>query len=554
MRICSPFIATVYKSSLGILFWLGSVLSADDYSDESSGCVLPTSYYGIWHFLTDQGILSTMKISKTSIDIRGRCRKAQADRYLFVDIVEHNVECWRYMFFYQKHENVILFKESRCFYDSGDEPDSGDLTDALMFTLIRVGAKSEPCPVKVPFHFNYSSDFDSTRCFSHPSSRVDICSTNHRLAFTYEPCVDPSAFDTVGWKEEIECLASWTDDHMKKRQRFVARILNSGKSGNCCLICVSYYGPSTGARDTKNILDSHKVTNGQYSSVDHLNRGSMCKSFAHWLIHDHVDRNKSKIWQTLGNKADKLLYVFRREECTIYGPNSSSNVFSVSRCVVERLVDEMFAEFIVHETIGCESFYKCIRVYRRTDQIVQLFISVPSNAESYSNLCQNENFIDPHMNTLSLTQPQTTPCPFSRGLYQADVCGRQSAEMNFGCNDPNELSLNYQCKYGVPEKFVCIGMWNDMELSYLIAQRIDDGDSYCIIFPPSQKRNIFLQIGDTCDRPVNTEKNQSTLLSLNASFQTFCDQVVSNPIALSSVARNLDVGFVVFATVLIMRL
>lgn len=42
----------------------------------------------MWYFILDKSDVASMKISNTSIDIRGECKNQLNDQYLFVDVLE----------------------------------------------------------------------------------------------------------------------------------------------------------------------------------------------------------------------------------------------------------------------------------------------------------------------------------------------------------------------------------------------------------------------------------------------------------------------------------
>lgn len=77
-----------------------------------------------------------------------------------------------------------------------------------------------------------------------------------------------------------------------------------------------------------------------------------CKSFPHWLIHDHHDHNRKRRWESLMDTT--VVHDFHRHEWIVRrnGEYDLSYNVSISVCLQENVVEDTFVEFVVHTVKG----------------------------------------------------------------------------------------------------------------------------------------------------------------------------------------------------------
>uniref|UniRef100_A0A1I8PLB2 Uncharacterized protein n=1 Tax=Stomoxys calcitrans TaxID=35570 RepID=A0A1I8PLB2_STOCA len=113
---CSKITKTVTVSKWLFMWLLFAVLSSSAHcwagrNDVPTNCTFPARWEGSW-FLS--GYQQSIHIKGSQFSYRGRCAASDGNKYLIVD----EKGCHRCLVIYEKHKNVLQYKESECEGDS----------------------------------------------------------------------------------------------------------------------------------------------------------------------------------------------------------------------------------------------------------------------------------------------------------------------------------------------------------------------------------------------------------------------------------------------------
>ncbi|XP_033235382.1 uncharacterized protein aus isoform X1 [Drosophila pseudoobscura] len=260
---------TSTKSWLGPLLMLVLATSVSGWGgrqDAPTNCTFPARWEGSW-FLS--GYQQSIHIKGSQFSYRGRCTAYDGNKYLIVD----EKGCHRCLVIYEKHTNVLQYKESECEGDSmymhqsnpsalamrssnkqsdhrgGAHPNTNghsrlsssdqyimrsndDMNDcppdfckgretlqnlcdqipgdALLYSLFRESAEPVKCPLKGPFIFTYNRGHGECKS---PVSNIESCTEESRLLLSFQAC--PDVLGTESTVEELTCLATWKDGNSR---------------------------------------------------------------------------------------------------------------------------------------------------------------------------------------------------------------------------------------------------------------------------------------------------------------------------------------------------
>uniref|UniRef100_A0A336MFF1 CSON014129 protein n=1 Tax=Culicoides sonorensis TaxID=179676 RepID=A0A336MFF1_CULSO len=227
---------------------------------KSSGCTFPSRWEGSWF---QSGVPQPIHIKGNMLSNRGKCVASDGDKYLL-----SNGGCHRCVVIYEKHKNVLQYKESECLdqYEGNANPapmpmrsilksdhnsrvggahpnmnghsrlSSSDQFlfinddsspgcknretlqflceqipgDALLFSMFKENSEPVKCPLKGPFTFTYNRGHGECK---NPISNIESCTEDSRLLLSFQACPDvPGTESTV---EELTCLATWKDGNAR---------------------------------------------------------------------------------------------------------------------------------------------------------------------------------------------------------------------------------------------------------------------------------------------------------------------------------------------------
>ncbi|KAF0293745.1 28S ribosomal protein S14, mitochondrial [Amphibalanus amphitrite] len=156
--------------SLGLQTLLVALLACHTVHTYPTECSFPEHWRGTWF---QSNVHQEIRISDKEVSSKGNCTLASQQKY-----VVHNAvgRCYKCVIFYEKHVNVIQYKESFCNPDS-KPPDLDFLCghvngDIQLYSMFRVNYRPIACPLRGPFSFSYSRGHMLQEECHQPNSRL----------------------------------------------------------------------------------------------------------------------------------------------------------------------------------------------------------------------------------------------------------------------------------------------------------------------------------------------------------------------------------------------
>ncbi|KAI1290449.1 hypothetical protein HDE_08733 [Halotydeus destructor] len=525
--------------SLAFLLFLLS--PTPSHAEHKEPCNFPSDWTGTW-FL--KGASDPIRISGNEISDKGLCKEISGDKFLVENV---NEKCVRCMVINEKHPNVLQYKETYCVpsnkrHHSLKEVCSEINGDAQLFSLFRLDTPPVKCPFEeAPYKFSYNSGRGECR---EPLSSIDSCTDDAHLLFRFQACADVDG--TESRVEELECFGHWKDgsvrylvgkvDHNTAKtdqDKFRCFVFDkmmiddaSGKSSyqiaqSGDATCDGIFSPTEGSRTMK------------LSSTDPVTPSCF---FPSWL-------SGQRHWQTLDRSQ---VYDFSKNNTFRVFNATSGTVIRTATCTREESYSAAYHEFVVHSVSGCQIGYTCIRIYKRTEHVIEI--------EGGNHLTKNKNdACYPHYYssflTLTTFSPHLKACPFD-GVYALEspgedetlwtppndkslfICSEQSVLMS-RCNSAEHMAMRSRCSSSSDEtkNFYCHGGWKENSSNYLIVSSNEDKMHYCINYDLKDGRVTKLSINSvTCPRLVaqigipviNYNQPQTASISFNLIDQGMC--------------------------------
>ncbi|XP_076054172.1 uncharacterized protein LOC143032868 isoform X2 [Oratosquilla oratoria] len=483
------------------LLMLGLILTSASAAQGS--CKFPADWEGSW-FLSGLGDSGPVVITRHNISHRGECvTLGKANRYL----VKETEDCFRCMVIIKRHANVIQYKESYCVA----EKDLRNLclaitSDAMLLSMFRVGAEPVSCPFHGPFTFTYSKGYGE--CAT-PVSQVDSCAEDSRLRFRHQACADVAGSES--YVEKLECLGSWKDgsthylvgkvDHMhangdEDRYRCFIYARNRDSDSPTWRVSQSADASCQGLSSANEGSKTMKLTK--------VNHGGRKCHFPKWLAaHKH--------WHTLDYSQSYYVYhhntSLRISNGTAPPENPEVRGHTDLRLVCHEYQDkheprnnknrkdedeprghrhqdtegEVFVTFVAHVTVGCESGFQCVRLYRRDHHVVE--VQKGDLAFSPKEACTPHYWSPARTNltTLVAAQATTRDCG-PLGQYRVPdshqtmphACPdpprpHSYSHFTVGCSTDDTLQLHPRCASESISIYHCHGLWEAEGVTYVVA-------------------------------------------------------------------------------------
>ncbi|XP_046400399.1 uncharacterized protein LOC124166762 [Ischnura elegans] len=183
------------------VFLLISLILSSAIAARQQDCRFPSKWEGTWF---QSGVRTPIVISEDRLSTKGRCIASDGDKFLVVD---DKGACFRCVVIYEKHSNVLQYKETYCHARESLPSLCSFITgDALLFSMFRVDAAPVACPFAGTFTFSYNRGHGE--CTTPPSS-VESCTQDSRLLLRYQAC--PDVYGSESTVEELLCLATWKE-------------------------------------------------------------------------------------------------------------------------------------------------------------------------------------------------------------------------------------------------------------------------------------------------------------------------------------------------------
>ncbi|XP_043863859.1 uncharacterized protein LOC6575495 isoform X3 [Drosophila mojavensis] len=416
-RSCGSNSMTSTKSWLRAL-WLTLLLATSvsgwgGRQDAPTNCTFPARWEGSW-FLS--GYQQSIHIKGSQFSYRGRCAASDGNKYLIVD----EKGCHRCLVIYEKHKNVLQYKESPPDHCKGRETLQNLCDqipgDALLYSLFRESAEPVKCPLKGPFIFTYNRGHGECKS---PVSNIESCTEESRLLLSFQAC--PDVQGTESTVEELTCLATWKDGNSRylvglvshhhaisneERYRcFVYEKISSLMGGPSMLSSKdAEYKLAQSGDATCNGLDSAEV-GSRIMSLRKPPAAERC-DFPAWF-------KGPRHWHALMGNA---VYNYHSNDGSVHiiKPNGYMETRALCEQINKQTSTEMMA--VVHYTTGCQSGFMCMMFYRRDTHVIEIQTGKP--AIRLEDACAPDHFDFNKMAyiTLLASNPEPHICPME-GLY-----------------------------------------------------------------------------------------------------------------------------------------
>ncbi|XP_063216849.1 uncharacterized protein LOC134527831 [Bacillus rossius redtenbacheri] len=486
------------------------------------GCLFPSQWSGRWF---QSGVPHLIAINTSVMETKGQCVENLNDKYIIEDKMDN---CHRCLVIYEKHPNVLQYKETYC-----DQKDSLDRLcslipgDATLISMFRSGAGATQCPFKggPPYTFSYNKG--SGEC-SQPPSIVDSCTDESRLLLRYQAC--PDVYGTESTTEELVCLASWKDGNTRYLVgKIYHAMAHSDEDRYRCFAYEKHASPGS-KHVVYNVAQSGDATcNGLLSAtegsrtmklVEVENHSTRCR-YPAWVTDHHH-------WHTLDHRhsyhfSTKNATLKITEEAAPAGGGAQEGGATVEKRVVCHTMEastERQAMLVAHLTTGCQSGYVCMVFYRRDWHVLELQISHPWT-QIPEEACMPQNFNPSALpfTTLITATPRSRQCPYLgrysvtgaaagrqhlgggagggpppaaapvRGAEGGEPCGERQQQFHtlaVGCAAADKMEFHSACGAEPVSTYSCHGSWEDNGTSYLIvspsSRKSVGARRYCFIY------------------------------------------------------------------------
>ncbi|TMW48468.1 hypothetical protein DOY81_006450, partial [Sarcophaga bullata] len=440
---CSRLSKTIAVSRWLFMWLLMAMLSTSAHcwtgrNDVPTNCTFPARWEGSW-FLS--GYQQSIHIKGSQFSYRGKCVASDGNKYLIVD----EKGCHRCLVIYEKHNNVLQYKESECEGDSmymhqtnpsamamrsvlnqktNNNADfcKGRETlqnlcdqipgDALLYSLFRESAEPVKCPLKGPFIFTYNRGNGECK---NPVSNIESCTEDSRLLLSFQAC--PDVVGTESTVEELTCLATWKDGNSRYLVGLVSHhhAISNEERYRCfvyekisSLMDLGHFsGPSMStSKDAEyKLAQSGDAT---CNGLDSAEVGSRIMSLRKPPVTERCD---FPVWF----KGPRHWHVLMGNAVYNYHTNDGSihiikpNGYMETRALCEQINKQTSTEMI-------QSGFMCMMFYRRDTHVIEIQTGKP--ASRLEDACAPDHFDinkTPYI-TLLASNPDPQICPME-GLY-----------------------------------------------------------------------------------------------------------------------------------------
>ncbi|KAG5672928.1 hypothetical protein PVAND_003016 [Polypedilum vanderplanki] len=416
----------------------------------ATNCVFPSQWNGSWF---QSGEQQPITFSGSIMSSRGRCVASDGDKFLLVN----EKDCKRCVVIYEKHPNVLQYKESECEIEQNNKPSSAAISsvirsdynsdprfqgneqyidieearnllqfyceqipgDATLHSMFKIDSEPVKCPAPLKGQFAFSYNRGNGECKS-PVSKLKSCTEDTRMMLNFQACPDVSGSEST--VEELTCLATWKDgtahyivgtlshsraiSHEERFRCFVYEKINAN----------SKHGPS---KDVEyRLAQSGDAT---CSGLENSEFGSRIMTLKKVGPSERCDFPKwfkePKHWHSLNGE---LSYnVHQKSDGTIHITKERPTQRIESRAVCEQINKQTVNEtiMVVEQTTGCNTGFLCLVIYRRDTHVVELQIgNLTSRLED---ACAPDKFDAARTlftTLLAASQSDTEICPIS-GTY-----------------------------------------------------------------------------------------------------------------------------------------
>uniref|UniRef100_A0A1W7RAD8 Uncharacterized protein n=1 Tax=Hadrurus spadix TaxID=141984 RepID=A0A1W7RAD8_9SCOR len=526
VRVCSNclhlgFLLTGSKITL-ILLAIYSFISLIDCDT----CQFPSEWTGMWF---QKGVQRSIRIQNNTISTKGVCKKFEGDKF----IIENKMErCYRCLAIYEKHPNVLQYKETYCFRPPDNDVSIEQLCkkingDALLFSMFRLNTSPVTCPFEGPFTFSYSQGHKECK---EPPSTVDACTDDSRLFFRFQACTNVMGSESK--TETLHCLATWKEGPRFLVGRFAHKHANTDEEEFRCFVYET-------VEETGKILVSQSgdaTCDGMFSATEGSRTMTLTKvnhphspcQFPDWLTSSHH-------WKTL-NGLQTYALSYRNNS---YNITAAEKLVTKVICAREDKKTSSYSQYVIHVTSNCDIGYSCLRIHQRAPHVVEMQTGKLVNHEAEA--CSVFDPVSADFVTLTSVSSEPRECPLV-GIYflegsQVQLAHYHSPEvvsnpcseyatLTSGCSMGDRMDLLQECASNKRTLgFHCHGNWEENGTHYVIVSSGGAKNHLCIAYTENEKILQFSGSLEVC--PRNIQLGRDGLIALNGTNRGLCQDTNS---------------------------
>ncbi|XP_042145182.1 uncharacterized protein LOC8043879 [Ixodes scapularis] len=504
--------------------WFAWIAAAQSGVPESGrGCEFPERWLGMWF---QKGAHPAISIERRQLAFKGTCVETDGDMFLIEDSRER---CFRCVAIYQKHHNVLQYRETYCDeFDNLKEACHLLNVDAHLHSLFRVDASPVACPFRGPFTFTYNRGHGDCK---NPVSTVDSCTADWHILFRFQACADVQG--TESSVEELTCLATWKEGSAyylvgKMVQRKLHALPYSDGDSYRCFVF-----EHVGHQNVYKLSQSPDATcDGLVSASEGSRTMTLTKSrqpsagchFPAWTV---SSASPGRRWHSLDGRrsfafGQRVLRVHRSQHGDQQQPELRVT------CIQELAQGPNASTVVGYSTSGCNNGYVCVAIHRRDSHVLE--VQMGELSRTARDACLPPAFDPDSQDFITLLgttavafyfgtkgSASSHPCPSLVGTDGLRATGRASWKPDgcrdvLGCRRHSHLEFRTDgCASQQPPAaqslvasttFQCHGGWQENGKNYLITGLKGSKAKFCFVFSEGEKMTQLSGLHDTCRRTV----------------------------------------------------
>ncbi|XP_064477625.1 uncharacterized protein LOC135391321 isoform X2 [Ornithodoros turicata] len=519
-----------------------------------SACHFKSRWHGTWF---QKGAQPAVVIDRSQFASKGNCIDADGDMFLLEDSRER---CFRCVVIYEKHINVLQYRETFCDeYGTLEEACRRLNVDAHLHSLFRVDAAPVACPFRGPFSFSYNRGHGECK---HPVSTVDSCTIDSHILFRFQACAD--VYGTESSVEELTCLAVWKEGSAyylvgKMVQRSAHALPYSDGDSYRCFV---YEHVGHQSRVFKVSQSPDATCDGLVSASEGSRTMTLTRAhhpdagcrFPSWAA--------SRRWRSLDGRRS---FAFGQKQKAFRVQRAHSEQAEVRvTCIEDRPPATPNATTVLgYSTSGCNNGYVCVTFHRRDDHILEM--QMGELTRSAREACLPPAYEPNTQDFITLVESSGTlrPCPALVSTDGLRVSGRAAwrpdgpcRDLAVGCRSRHQLEFLANCPASSSDEdrlatFQCHGSWAENGKNYLIAGLKGSRAKYCFVFWEGEKVTQLSGLHDTCRRSALPGLTGN--LTFNISAAGDCDFQLSQATTFAPAALLLPSGLQLILMGLLLR-
>ncbi|CAN8005145.1 unnamed protein product, partial [Ixodes hexagonus] len=478
--------------------------------ESSRGCEFPEEWHGMWF---QKGAHPAISIERRQLAFKGTCVETDGDMFLIEDrrvSRRSRQRCFRCVAIYQKHHNVLQYRETYCDeFDNLKEACHLLNVDAHLHSLFRVDASPVACPFRGPFTFTYNRGHGDCK---NPVSTVDSCTADWHILFRFQACADVQG--TESSVEELTCLATWKEGSAyylvgKMVQRKLHALPYSDGDSYRCFVF-----EHVGHQNVYKLSQSPDATcDGLVSASEGSRTMTLTKSrqpsagchFPAWTV---SSASPGRRWHSLDGRRS---FAFGQRVLRVHRSQHGDQQPELRVTCIQELAQGPNASTIVgYSTSGCNNGYVCVAIHRRDSHVLE--VQMGELSRTARDACLPPSFDSDSQDFITLLEGSGSshPCPSLVGTDGLRATGRASWKPDgcrdvLGCRRHSHLEFRTDgCASQQPPaaQSLCHGGWQENGKNYLITGLKGSKAKFCFVFSEGEKMTQLSGLHDTCRRTV----------------------------------------------------